>query len=186
MSIRRSLAGAISLLCALASVASARALPSLTLGFSSGASPYVASGNPTADAPWIARAKAVGAQMIRVAVRWSAIAPAVRPAGFVASDPASPGYNWTILDAQIRELTSAGFTILVNVSLAPSWAEGPHQPRNAPPGTWRPSPEAFGAFATAISQHATTGTTRIPQRPERHYRASPTGRRGTNRTSLRI
>jgi len=89
--------------------------------------------------------------MIRLDVTWSTIAPTVRPAGFVASEPSSPGYDWTTLDAQVRELSGAGFKILVDVWGAPSWAEGPDQPRSAPAGTWKPSPSAFGAFATALA-----------------------------------
>src|SRR5215472_12422021 len=40
-----------------------------------------------------------GAQYVRLLVLWSQIAPAMRPDGFVAADPASPGYSWSGLDA---------------------------------------------------------------------------------------
>src|SRR5580658_9323743 len=105
------LAGAAALLLILASGAPASALPGLTVGFSGGADPYMASGKLSVDSPWIARAQTEGAQMIRLDVTWSQIAPATRPKGFIASDPSSPGYDWTQLDEQVRELSGGGFKI---------------------------------------------------------------------------
>jgi len=145
------LAGAAALLLAFVSAADARPLPALTVGFSGGADPYVATGDLSVDTPWIKRAQQEGAEMIRLDVNWSSIAPSKWPAGFVPADPSSPQYFWTTLDAQVRELSRAGFKILVDVWGAPTWAEGPDQPRSAPAGTWKPSPAAFGAFATALA-----------------------------------
>lgn len=100
---------------------------------------------------WSGRAYAAGGRIVRVAVTWSAIAPARRPKDFVASDPASPGYDWTTLDGQVEGLASAGLRVMLTVDSAPRWAEGPRMPRSAAPGTWRPSASAFGSFARAIA-----------------------------------
>lgn len=131
--------------------APAGAQPTLTLGFSGGADPFLATGDSTVDAPWIARAVSEGAKVIRVDVHWASIAPATRPAGFADSNPASRGYNWTRLDAAVRELSQAGLEPLLDVWSAPTWAEGPGIPRGFTPGAWRPSAPAFGAFASAIA-----------------------------------
>jgi len=124
----------------------ASALPGLTLGFAS----FPAPGSP-ASALYLRRAVAEGASIVRVDAAWSTIAPARQPRGFEAANPASPGYQWGALDAQVESLTAAGLRVLLTVTSAPRWAEGPHMPRHAPPGTWRPSPSALAAFATALA-----------------------------------
>ncbi|MGO9752509.1 MAG: hypothetical protein ACLP8S_00720 [Solirubrobacteraceae bacterium] len=135
----------------IATPSQAHAQRSLTIGFSGGADPYVATGDLSTDSPWIERADAVGAQMIRLDVNWASVAPRTPPTGFRASDPASPGYDWTSVDAAVRELASSGFTILIDIWGAPIWAEGVDMPANAPAGSWRPSATAFGAFGAAIA-----------------------------------
>lgn len=124
-------------------------LPSLTLGFSS--DPVLTSGPPD-DAVWISRALAEGAQMVRVNVAWSEVAPATPPPGFNAADPGSPAYSWSAVDSAVRDLSAHGLKILINVGSAPTWAEGPGMPAYEPAGTWRPDPNRFAAFATAIAR----------------------------------
>ena len=139
----------LSLLLLGAAAAQARA-QGLTLGFS--ADSALTSGNAAAQSIWIPRAAAEGAGIIRVNVIWSQVAPATRPAGFVASDPSSPGYNWTAVDAAVRTISSHGLRVLLNVWGAPTWAEGPGMPGSAGAGTWKPDPSQFGAFATALAR----------------------------------
>jgi hypothetical protein len=127
-------------------VASARGL---TLGFS--ADPVLTGDTAAVRALWIPRAVNVGAQMVRVNVYWSQIAPPDRPRGFAPANPSSAGYQWTALDAVVRQLTEHGLSVLMNVSSAPTWAEGPHRPPGATAGSWRPSAAAFGQFATALA-----------------------------------
>lgn len=121
----------------------------LALGFSS--DPVLTQG-PPGDAVWIHRAVAEGAQMVRVNVVWSQVAPPSPPPGFDASDPDSPGYNWSATDAAVRDLTAHGLKVMIDVLSAPRWAEGPGMPAYEPPGTWRPDPAKFGAFATALAR----------------------------------
>ncbi len=96
-------------------------------------------------------AKSEGAAVVRRDVNWDEVAPAVRPPGFVASDPASPGYDWTATDAIVRSLRSAGLPVLIDIGYAPAWAEGRGQPAGGVVGTWRPDPGALAAFAHAAA-----------------------------------
>lgn len=121
----------------------------LTLGF--GGDPALTSGPPS-DAVWIARTLAEGAQMVRVNALWSEVAPATPPPGFNPANPGSPDYNWSALDAAVRDLTTHGLKVLITVGNAPTWAEGPDMPADERPGTWRPDPKQFAAFATAIAR----------------------------------
>ncbi len=122
---------------------------SLTLGFSG--DPVLTGGPPT-DAVWIPRAVAEGAQIVRVNVAWSAVAPAAPPPGFNPANPASPGYTWSSTDTAVRDLSAHGLKILIDVMYAPTWAEGPGRPTYEPPGTWRPDAKQLAAFATAIAR----------------------------------
>jgi hypothetical protein len=126
----------------------AHAARGLTVGFSS--DPVLTAGTASAT-PWIGRAAAEQAGIVRVNVVWAQIAPVRRPRGFVAADPSSPGYTWAPIDTAVRDLSAHGLTVLLNVSTAPAWAEGPHRPRSARAGTWRPDPAQFASFATAAA-----------------------------------
>jgi hypothetical protein len=137
------------LLVVAATAPEAHALMQLTTGFSQ--DPLLTGDSAATRAIWIPRAVAEGAGMVRVDIPWSQVAPARRPAGFVASDPSSPGYNWTAVDAAVRDLTSHGLQLLMNVTSAPNWAQGAHPAAGAPAGTWKPSPAQFASFATAAS-----------------------------------
>jgi hypothetical protein len=134
-----------------ASIPRAKALAPLTLGFSGGADVALASGDATTQALWVPRATAEGAQIIRLDVSWSSVAPAKLPGNFAASNPADPNYNWTAVDEEVRELSAAGFRIMMAIHRAPTWAEGPNMPKSAAAGTWEPSSTDFGQFAQAIA-----------------------------------
>jgi hypothetical protein len=102
---------------------------------------------------------AAGATYVRLPVLWRAIAPATPAADFVASDPTSPGYNWTGLDATLNEVAEAGLTPILDISSTPSWAYGT-QPSGVNGGT--PSATALGAFATALATHYNGLTLGVP------------------------
>ncbi len=80
-----------------------------------------------------------------------AVAPALRPAGFDPRSASDPRYNFSGLDAILRDAVDAGFEVVPSVRGAPSWAEGPNRPLNAAPGTWKPDPAAFGDFMHALA-----------------------------------
>jgi hypothetical protein len=136
------------LACALASTA--QATRGLTTGFA--IDPALTDGSATANNVWIPRAVAEGAGMVRVNLYWDSVAPAHPPPGFVASDPTSPGYNWTDTDAAVRELTGHGIKVLLTIWRAPTWAEGPSRPSSSPEGSWEPSSSQYAAFATAAAR----------------------------------
>ena len=54
--------------------------------------------------------------------------------GFVASDPASPGYNWTWLDGVMKDLTAHGLGVCLTLYNAPAWAQAPGRPASFPEG----------------------------------------------------
>ena len=126
----------------------ASALAGLTTGFSGDA--QLNSGT-RASVRWLKRAAHDGAGVVRVTVVWSSIAPRHRPRGFHPSHPASKAYDWTRTDAEIRDMSAQGLTVLASVLFAPTWAEGPHRPRGLTPGTWRPDPAQFADFAKAAA-----------------------------------
>ena len=121
---------------------------SLSLGF--GADSFL--GDEAEMAPWLDRAGEAGGSILRINVRWASVAPTVLPAGFVPSDPASPGYRWDGLDATVRTAARHGMRILLTVYAAPAWAEAPGRPSGVAAGAWRPRAGAFGAFAQALAR----------------------------------
>jgi hypothetical protein len=91
-----------------------------------------------------------GAQYVRLIVRWSAVAPATLPAGFVATDPTSPGYRWAPLDATVEAAEAAGLTPILDISSTPTWAYA-HRPSGVNAGS--PKPAMMGDFAQALATH---------------------------------
>ncbi len=100
----------------------------------------------------LARIRATGASVVRIPVEWRYTVSPDPPAGFDASDPASPAYDFTAVDAAVRDTVAAGLTPLLVVTRAPAFAEAPHRWPYAYPGSWAPDPVAFGAFATAVAR----------------------------------
>jgi hypothetical protein len=101
---------------------------------------------------WLSRARSLRSRWVRIEATWAAIAPSARPRGFDASDPASPGYDWAPLDAELRSASAAGEHVLLLVIAAPWWAEGPNQPSSVHPGSWEPQPQALAAFTRALAK----------------------------------
>ena len=134
----------------LASAGPALATRGLTLGFSGGAG-IIGGMGPLSGAQWMARARGDGAGILRVGVSWSSVAPISRPSGFIGSNPASPGYNWSGVDASVEAATAEGTKVLLTIQGAPSWAEDGTVPSSATPGSWRPDPAQLATFATAIA-----------------------------------
>ncbi|MGI8412584.1 MAG: hypothetical protein ACR2QA_08820 [Solirubrobacteraceae bacterium] len=98
----------------------------------------------TADTHWI-----------HVNAGWSLVAPAAtqEPRGFRPADPADPRYNWTGLDKTVRSAARWHLQVLLTLSGAPTWAEGPHRPANPNigAGAWDPNPGKFAQFARAAA-----------------------------------
>jgi hypothetical protein len=97
---------------------------------------------------WLARSQQEDAGILRLNVSWRAIATSKPKAPRSAADPA---YAFGSLDAGILDAASRGFSVMLTVYNAPKWAEGAHRPGNVDPGTWKPSPSAFGNFGHALA-----------------------------------
>ncbi|MBA2522099.1 MAG: cellulase family glycosylhydrolase [Solirubrobacterales bacterium] len=95
--------------------------------------------------------KTTNADIIRVNMYWSIVAPN-KPAA--PRDPADPAYDWTKIDTAISGAEANGFDVELTVTSAPPWAEGPNRPSDFekfPAGSWRPDPAAFADFAHAVA-----------------------------------
>ena len=102
--------------------------------------------------------RSAGATYVRLGVSWSAIAPSVRPAGFVATDPTSAGYSWSGLDAAVEAAGLAGVTPILDVNGIPRWAYAT-RPKVGFAGS--PKAAALGDFAKALATHY-DGTDGLP------------------------
>lgn len=100
----------------------------------------------------------LGANVVRVYVAWTAIAPDptsfARPA-FDASDPAAyPAANWQIYDEIVRDAAARGIRVDLLVGAGgPLWATGHGIPRHGHStfaDAWMPSAKDYGAFVHAL------------------------------------
>ena len=89
--------------------------------------------------------------MVRIETGWPAPNTSTRPPGFDARNPADPHYDFTSTDAAIRAAARQGLRVLLTFTGAPRWAEGPHLPAGAAPGSWRPVPSALKDFGAALA-----------------------------------
>jgi hypothetical protein len=101
------------------------------------------------------RSRRAGASVIRISTGWRGLSPTKPPSSADARNPAWPGYNWSGLDAIVRDVVAEGLQPILTFTGAPDWAEGPGRPavsRGAPAGTWRPSPRWYRYFAEAAAR----------------------------------
>ena len=98
---------------------------------------------------WFEQTVAVNAGMIRVNAIWSVIATS-KPAN--PRNPSDPAYNFTDADIAVRSAAAHGLSVMMTVYHAPPFAAGANVPNGVDPGTWRPSPKAFGDFAAAAAK----------------------------------
>lgn len=91
---------------------------------------------------------------VRLYTRWRGIAPTNPTPAFDASNPNSPGYNWSTIDAAVSETRAHGLQPILLITSAPDWAEGSNRPSysDAPAGTWKPDPQDVAAFGAAIAK----------------------------------
>jgi len=122
---------------------------------------------PQAGKAWLGRTIASGAQFILLPVSWATVAPQPPPAGTNPSDPDNPGYKWGSLDTTVRAAESRGLRVVLSLTNAPPWADGPGRPANAAPGTWRPNVTAAAAFVEAVARRYSgsfnSGSGRLPR-----------------------
>jgi hypothetical protein len=100
-----------------------------------------------------------GATYVRLSVDWRALAPATQPTGAAASDPTSPGYDWTGLDSVLEQADAAGLTPILDISTVPDWA---YATRPKAPNGGTPRASELGDFATALATHYDGSTPGVP------------------------
>src|SRR2546429_2529381 len=108
-------------------------------------------------------AKGLGASIVQVDLGWLGVTENRAPTGDL-SDPANPTYDWSTIDAAVRDAAARGLTPMFNVVAAPPWAEGPDRPANVAAGYWRPNPNAFATFTRAAARRY-SGSFPDPARP---------------------
>ena len=57
----------------------------------------------------------------------------------------------------MRDADARGLAVLLTVTGAPAWAEGPGRPSSADPGTWKPSPSDLADFMRAVAARYSGG-----------------------------
>ena len=88
-----------------------------------------------------------GANAVRFYAIWRRAAPGERPAD--PANPADPAYDWTLLDAQVRQAKAHGLEPILSIESAPDWAV---RPGGSLPGTLRPSPTELALFVRAAAR----------------------------------
>jgi hypothetical protein len=132
-----------------ATPAGAQTLPGLTTGFTDG---VFESPSPSLRDQWLAQAVNERAGVVRLGLSWRSVEPTAPTSETLASDPSWPGYTWSVPDAAVTDAVAHGLVVQLSLTGgAPSWAEGPGRPASATPGSWRPDPAAYGAFAHAAA-----------------------------------
>ncbi|MDP9244984.1 MAG: beta-galactosidase [Chloroflexota bacterium] len=103
---------------------------------------------------WLDRTVNARANLVLLAVRWTAIEPA-------------PGdYHWEGLDDAVRDATARGLKVMIVVSQAPPWAEGnddPNDETRAPAYTWKPRTGPLENFGHAIAAHYSGAYPLVPR-----------------------
>ncbi len=104
----------------------------------------------------LAKMRLLGADRVRVTVRWDTLAPRAgshrRPRGFHAADPgAYPRANWVVYDAIVRNARHDGLTLDFTLTgRVPLWATGPGAP-GPRVSQWKPSAREYGSFVRAVA-----------------------------------
>ena len=102
---------------------------------------------------WVPRTVATGARVALIELDWRTAEPNAPRPGIDPADPNGPEYSFAVLDSRIREIASSGLSVALVVGGAPRWAEAGGGPSNLEAtGAWRPSPQAYGQFATALAR----------------------------------
>jgi hypothetical protein len=130
------------------SAARADTLPTLKFGYDE--SLFLSSESEVRE-HWLEEARDTSASIARIDVKWRSVAPANLPAGFDATNPSAPGYEWETVDDAVRSAVDNGQSVMFTVFQAPQWAEGSARPKNAEPGSWKPQASAYEAFAQALA-----------------------------------
>jgi hypothetical protein len=106
----------------------------------------------------LAKLKSLGVDRIRVIVVWRQVAPAQRPRGFDAADPADYGDGWEVYDRIDAAAALVGLAVYFDLTApAPGWAltaqpAGTRTSARADADVYAPSAHAFEQFAEAAGR----------------------------------
>jgi hypothetical protein len=120
------------------------------------------SSDATVRGTWFDRTVEAGARIVRIGVAWRFVSP-TRPAN--PGNPADPAYDFGEIDRMVSDARSRGLAVMLSVSNAPDWAQGPGAPAGVKPGTWKPDPAAFGGFAEALGRRYSGQYSEAPGAP---------------------
>ena len=110
---------------------------------------------------WLDHAASARADIIRIDVFWSDVVGSTPPQN--PTNPADPAYDFSGLDAAVKDASARGFTVMLTVLDAPVWAAGKNPPSNVRPGSWKPDPKALGEFAQALAKRYSGKLTGLPR-----------------------
>ncbi len=106
------------------------------------------------------RIRKAGAKFTRVIIYWKFVAPSVKPNSWDPADPTDPHYDWAYYDQQILMAKRAGLRPMVQIYLAPQWAEGCENPT---PGICDPDPAEFAKFSAAAAKRYSGDMANLPR-----------------------
>jgi hypothetical protein len=139
--------------------------PAMRLGFTDFAT--MQAGDPAQWGTELEHLKAARGTTLRLAFPWSGIETTRPSTDALATNPSFSGYEWSRLDALLKQVVGSDVEPLLEIGNAPLWWEGAERPavsRKSFAGTWRPDPAAFGRFMTAAARRY-SGTFPDPNAP---------------------
>src|SRR5262245_46208984 len=74
--------------------------------------------DPSVSVPSLDHAREANADLVILYVAWAGVAPANPSSGFNGANPGDPEYNWSNIDAAVRNASARGFKILMAVTQA--------------------------------------------------------------------
>lgn len=99
---------------------------------------------PESPAKRIQILQQLGVDLLRLTLRWDAVA---KSAPTDPRDPADPAYDWSLYDPMLERLRAAHISVLISLWGTPPWANDDQKPNYVPADG-----EAFGSFAYAASK----------------------------------
>ncbi len=118
-------------------------------------------GGPT----WVQRTIQTGARVVLLEIDWNHIEPSAPQAPDDPTSPSDPQYDFSYVDAVLRQFEGTGISPAFLVTDAPGWAEAPGGPQYLEAlGGWKPNATAYGQMATALARRY-SGSFPDPQHP---------------------
>ena len=104
-----------------------------------------------------------GVDVTRVVAAWNLVAPdadsPTPPDGFDASDPDDPAYDWSAVDGTVSLLLDRGIEPILSITgPGPVWGS---QDPTRKDGRYRPDPQLFARFASAVASRYSGRVTRF-------------------------